>query len=248
MASFFDLPAELRNSIYEYCFSIHYVVYLNNNNDKNDTDSSSKPRYYWSQPPKNLHLLLICRQIHAEASSLLYQTYLQDFEYETASIADLRDLCLKIPRKHRGRFRALLKITRESLSSYLPRIGLGPDLPWRTTATATASVTASESGRARKAVVTQTLRGDCFRASRSYPAHDAVTQGGCYDRISIYGHLGRLQWQEDSEFPRIVYHPPPDRPRQSVRMEHGLLTPEASFSSSAGEVDHGDHGGKVAER
>jgi hypothetical protein len=187
--SIFDLPAELRNRIYGYCLEINYDVY---------GGSHEKSPRFWSQPPKSLHLFLICKQIHQEAGSLLYVNYFKKFEYTARDIYDLNDLCVKIPQEHRRNFRAVLKVTLPDLSTYLERIGLHTNLPWTTAVTA-------QDGQGY--AVRRTLRGDCFQAVRYRYRFGGRLGPQGYDRLSLYGHLGRLEWVPDVDFPKIRFRP-----------------------------------------
>jgi hypothetical protein len=190
-ASFFDLPAELRNRIYEYCLDITYDVYRS---------SGDQEPTYWSQLPKNLHLFLVCKQIYQEAGSLLYLNYFPDLEYEAKSILDLYDFCSKVPEEHRGTFKAHLRITRSSLDLFLDRIGLHRNLPWEPP---------RRSKKNAQDLVSKRLRGDCFQATRIHRPESPNMAYAGYDRVSIYGHLGRLQWVPGSFYPvKIQFRPP----------------------------------------
>lgn len=67
--TFYDLPGEIRNWIYEYYFGIH-----------GEKLKPLKPRY---EEPKDrkvpFNILLASRQVHAEAESMMYHRYLPHF-------------------------------------------------------------------------------------------------------------------------------------------------------------------------
>lgn len=137
----------------------------------------------WSSLPECLNLFLTCRQVFQEASSLFYRSYFPDFEYKANSFDDLRTFTSKIPERYRLNLRASLRLLQPDLSSSLRKVGLDRSLPWK------------NGPKLRCGTLKMRLRGDCFILDR----HSAST----YDRISMYGHLGRLLWHEN----RIVYRP-----------------------------------------
>ncbi|OCL13504.1 hypothetical protein AOQ84DRAFT_359701 [Glonium stellatum] len=91
---FLDLPGEIRNLIYECCFDVK---------DQIRKDGSWSFRR-WTDRPKCLKVLQICRQINEEASSLYYKKYFRNHLVVFKTFEDLHDFTHKVPPLYRHLF------------------------------------------------------------------------------------------------------------------------------------------------
>ncbi|KAF2759696.1 hypothetical protein EJ05DRAFT_306901 [Pseudovirgaria hyperparasitica] len=186
---FLRLPGEIRNIIYIYSFNIEF-----------HSRTSVHEQLKFTRRPKGLsNLFRVNKQIHQEATTLFYKDFFPKFQLENlVTYMDIYRFVHKVPVPYRGLFMG--HITRVSIDGQriLDQVGLHSKLPW---------VCTNDVANGDSRTTVKQLRGDCFLCTRFTSFSSTYGSNYDYDRITLTGHLGRIQWTKTSP-PKIHFKAP----------------------------------------
>ncbi len=126
----FELPAEIRTMIYEYCLEVENVYpYLESHRWELQTDIAHHDAYYFDAP--NVSLLKTCKQINWEAESILYKR--NTFVMPTSSLTAKFFANAMATDVHRSWMKAIeIYLDASDLDSADRKVICGPRLDWYT--------------------------------------------------------------------------------------------------------------------